>query len=108
MLPAWPRTSPQAGETARPYAKAYLEPGPANAAYHTQKEVTLELFKTFTTGIETVRDQKMAKALGPKSAAGKAAACPFWRSEPELRQHGGQSRERARAVRQGRLRASGA
>ena len=33
---------------------------PTNAAYHTPKEVTLELFKTFATGIELVRDQKLA------------------------------------------------
>jgi uncharacterized protein len=64
-----------------PYAKAYLDPGPANAAYHTQKEVTLELFKTFTTGIEAVRDQKMAKALGPKPEQARPQLAPFWRSD---------------------------
>ena len=64
-----------------PYAKAYLEPGPANAAYHTQKEVTLELFKTFTTGIEEVRDQKMAKALGAKPEQARPQLAPFWRSD---------------------------
>jgi predicted lipoprotein len=63
-----------------PYAKAYLEPGPANAAYHTQKEVTLELFKTFTTGIEAVRDQKMAKVLGAKPEQARPQLAPFWRS----------------------------
>ena len=64
-----------------PYAKAYLEPGPADAAYHTQKEVTLELFKTFATGIEIVRDQKMAKALGAKSEQARPQLAPFWRSD---------------------------
>jgi predicted lipoprotein len=64
-----------------PYAKAYLEPGPANAAYHIQKEVTLELFKTFTTGIEMVRDQKMAKALGAKPDQARPQLAPFWRSD---------------------------
>jgi hypothetical protein len=63
-----------------PYTKAYLEPGPANAAYHTPKEVTLELFKTFTAGIETVRDQKMAKALGTKPEQARPQLAPFWRS----------------------------
>ena len=63
-----------------PYAKAYLEPGPANSAYHNEKEVTLELFKTFTTGIEVVRDQKMAKALGPKPEQARPQLAPFWRS----------------------------
>ena len=63
-----------------PYAKAYLEPGPANSAYHNEKEVTLELFKTFTTGIEVVRDQKMAKALGAKPEQARPQLAPFWRS----------------------------
>ena len=57
-----------------PYAKSYLEPGPANPAYHTAKEVTLELFKTFTAGIEWVRDQKLGKAARAKARAGKAAS----------------------------------
>jgi predicted lipoprotein len=64
-----------------PYAKAYLEPGPADAAYQTQKEVTLELFKTFATGIEIVRDQKVANALGPKSEQARPQLAPFWRSD---------------------------
>ena len=55
--------------------------GPDNAAYHTEKEVTLELFKTFVTGIETVRDQKMAKALGAKSEEARPQLAPFWRSD---------------------------
>ncbi|HSB58357.1 MAG TPA: imelysin family protein, partial [Methyloceanibacter sp.] len=62
------------------YTKAYLEPGPANSAYHTPKEVTLELFKTFTTGIEMVRDHKMAKALGAKPEQARPQLVPFWRS----------------------------
>jgi predicted lipoprotein len=63
-----------------PYTKAYLEPGPTNSAYHNPKEVTLELFKTFTTGIEAVRDQKMAKALGTKPEQARPQLAPFWRS----------------------------
>ena len=63
-----------------PYTKSYLEPGPANAAYHTAKEVTLELFKTFTAGIEWVRDQKFAKTLGPKLEQARPQLAPFWRS----------------------------
>ena len=63
-----------------PYTKSYLDPGPANAAYHTPKEVTLELFKTFTAGIEWVRDQKLAKTLGPKPEQARPQLAPFWRS----------------------------
>jgi len=63
-----------------PYTTSYLEPGPANPAYHTPKEVTLELFKTFTAGIEWVRDQKLAKTLGPKPEQARPQLAPFWRS----------------------------
>jgi uncharacterized protein len=63
-----------------PYAQAYLEPGPANAAYRAPKEVTLDLFKTFTTGIEVVRDQKMAKAFGAKLEDARPELAAFWRS----------------------------
>jgi predicted lipoprotein len=63
-----------------PYTKSYLEPRPSNAAYHTEKEVTLELFKTFTAGIEWVRDQKLAKTLGPKLEQARPQLAPFWRS----------------------------
>ena len=56
-----------------PYARSYLEPGPANSAYHNPKEVTLELFKTFTAGIEWVRDQKLAKTLGASPEKAKAS-----------------------------------
>lgn len=70
----------QGWQDGAPYTKAYLEPGPDNAAYHTPKEVTLELFKTFNTGIETVRDQKMAKALGAKLEDARPQLAPFWRS----------------------------
>jgi len=63
-----------------PYTMSYLEPGPANAAYHTPKEVTLELFKTFNAGIEWVRDQKLAKTLGAKPEQARPQLAPFWRS----------------------------
>ena len=63
-----------------PYTTSYLQPGPSNAAYHTEKEVTLELFKTFVTGIEMVRDQKMAKALGAKADQARPQLAAFWRS----------------------------
>jgi hypothetical protein len=70
----------QGWQEGAPYTKAYLEPGPANAAYHTPKEVTLELFKTFTAGIEMVRDQKLTKSLGPKPEEARPQLATFWRS----------------------------
>jgi uncharacterized protein len=63
-----------------PYTKSYLAPGPANPAYRTPKEVTLELFKTFTAGIEWVRDQKLAKTLGAKPERARPQLAAFWRS----------------------------
>ena len=63
-----------------PYTTSYLEPGPANSAYHNPKEVTLELFKTFNAGVEWVRDQKLAKTLGAKPEQARPQLAPFWRS----------------------------
>jgi predicted lipoprotein len=63
-----------------PFTKSYLAPGPDDPFYRAPKEVTLELFKAFTTGIESVRDQKLAKMLGPKPEEAKPELAPFWRS----------------------------
>lgn len=62
------------------YEKAFLGPVPEDPIYHAPKEVTLDLFKAFTAGIELVRDQKLGKPLGaaPEDAKPKLAA--FWRS----------------------------
>jgi len=61
-------------------SKSYLAPGPANQTYHTAKEVTLDLFKTFTGGIETVRDQKLAKMLGASAERARPRLAPFYES----------------------------
>jgi predicted lipoprotein len=62
------------------YEKAFIGPAPDNPIYHTQKEVTLELFKAFSSGIELVRDQKLGKPLGPSAAEAKPKLAAFWRS----------------------------
>ena len=62
------------------YAKAFLGPVPAGPLYHSAKEVTLELFKSFTTGIELVRDQKLAKPLGENPEHSRPRLAAFWRS----------------------------
>jgi uncharacterized protein len=62
------------------YEKAFLGPVPEDPIYHAPKEVTLDLFKSFTSGIELVRDQKLAKPLGPSSAEAKPKLAAFWRS----------------------------
>jgi predicted lipoprotein len=63
-----------------PFVKAYLAPAPDNPTYHAPKEVTLDLFKTFSAGIESVRDQKLAKMLGSKPEEAKPGLAPFGRS----------------------------
>ena len=62
------------------YAKAFLGPVPEDPLYHTPKEVTLELFKAFTGGIELVRDQKIAKTLGASPDEARPRLAPLWRS----------------------------
>jgi predicted lipoprotein len=63
------------------FTKTFLTPGPEDTLYHSPKDVTLELFKAFTSGLELVRDQKLGKPLGtsPETARPKLAA--FWRSD---------------------------
>jgi predicted lipoprotein len=63
------------------YEKAFIGPAPENTLYHTPKEVTLELFKAFASGIELVRDQKLGKPLGATAAEAKPKLAAFWRSD---------------------------
>jgi predicted lipoprotein len=46
------------------YEKAFLGPAPNNRLFHTPEEVTHDLFKSFASGIELVRDEKLGKPLG--------------------------------------------
>jgi predicted lipoprotein len=63
-----------------PFAKVFLDPTPADPAYHAPKEVTLELFKAFASGIELLRDQKLGKPLGAEPEEAKPKLAAFWRS----------------------------
>ena len=63
-----------------PFAKVFLDPTPSDPAYHAPKEVTLELFKSFASSIELVRDQKLGKPLGAKPEEAKPKLAAFWRS----------------------------
>jgi predicted lipoprotein len=67
-----------------PELKAYLEPGSGNSTYRSAKEVSLELFKAFTAGIEWVRDQKIGKSLGASAEGARPKLAPFWRSGPSF------------------------
>ena len=62
------------------YEKAFLGPVPEDPIYHAPKEVTLDLFKSFTAGIELVRDQKLGKPLGASPEDAKSRLAAFWRS----------------------------
>jgi predicted lipoprotein len=62
------------------YEKAFLGPVPEDPLYHTPKEVTLDLFKSFTSGIELVRDQKLGKPLGASPGEARPRLAAFWRS----------------------------
>lgn len=62
------------------YEKSFLGPAPDDPRYHSPKEVTLDLFKSFTAGIELVRDQKLGKPLGASPGEAKPKLAAFWRS----------------------------
>ena len=62
------------------FEKVFLNPAADDSYYHAPKEVTLDLFKTFSTGIELVRDQKLGKPLGASPAEAKPKLAAFWRS----------------------------
>jgi hypothetical protein len=62
------------------YEKSFLGPVPDDSHYHAPKEVILDLFKAFTSGIELVRDQKLGKPLGTSSEQAKPKFAAFWRS----------------------------
>lgn len=62
------------------YEKSFLGPVPDDPHYHAPKEVTLDLFKAFTSGIELVRAQKLGKPLGASTEQAKPKLAAFWRS----------------------------
>ncbi len=63
-----------------PYTMSFLKPGPDDPYYRSPKEVTLELYKTFSSGIEWVRDRKIGKPLGPNADRARPKLAAFWRS----------------------------
>jgi uncharacterized protein len=62
------------------FTKTFLSPYPDDLLYHAPKDVTLELFKALTSGIELVRDEKLGKPLGATPEQAKPKLAPFWRS----------------------------
>ena len=49
------------------YSRLMLEPSADNPVYFEEKEVTLELFKVFLNGLETLRDVRIAAPVGLRS-----------------------------------------
>jgi predicted lipoprotein len=62
------------------FTKDILEPGPNDPLYRAPKDVTLELFKVFTSGIELVRDQKLGRPLGVSIERARPRLAALWRS----------------------------
>jgi predicted lipoprotein len=63
------------------FTKTFLSPGSDDPLYHSPKDVTLELFKAFTSGLELVRDQKLGKPLGTSPETARPMLAAFWRSD---------------------------
>jgi uncharacterized protein len=62
------------------YEKAFRGPAPDSRLYHTPKEVTQDLFKSFASGLELVRNEKLGQPLGATSDEAKPKLAAFWRS----------------------------
>lgn len=62
-------------------SKIFLSPGPTDPLYRAPKDVILELFKAFTSGIELVRDQKLGRPLGESAERARPRLAMFWRSD---------------------------
>ncbi|ODR99912.1 hypothetical protein AUC68_01960 [Methyloceanibacter methanicus] len=63
-----------------PFTKSFLQPDPDGALYRAHQDVTLELFKAFSGGIERVRDQKLGRVLGESAERARPRLAAFWRS----------------------------
>jgi len=61
-------------------SKTFLTPGANDPLYRAPKDVTLELFKAFSGGIELVRDAKLGKPLGESPERARPRLAAFWRS----------------------------
>lgn len=64
-----------------PFTKSFLQPDPDGALYRAHEDVTLELFKAFSGGIERVRDQKLGRVLGESAERARPRLAAFWRSD---------------------------
>ncbi len=61
------------------FAAALIAPGP-DKPYHDDKEVTLELFKSFTTALQQTRGAKLNRVLMGNPQEAKPRRAAFWRS----------------------------
>ncbi len=71
-----------------PFTRAFLDPSPTDPLCRSPKDATLELFKTFSGGIERVRDPKLGASLGSTLERARPRVAAFWRSRSDIFQHG--------------------
>lgn len=64
-----------------PFTKSFLAPEADGALYRAPKDVTLELSKALSGGIERVGDQKLGRMLGKSAERARPRLAPFWRSD---------------------------
>ena len=61
-------------------SKRFLTPAANDPLYRAPKDVTLELSKALSGGIELVRDQKLGRPLGESLERARPRLAAFWRS----------------------------
>ncbi|MBC8049924.1 MAG: hypothetical protein H7X92_07240, partial [Chitinophagales bacterium] len=57
-----------------------LSPKPEHPLYKSSRDVKLELFKAFTTGLQHIRDVKLARVLADNPQNAQPKRAPYWRS----------------------------
>jgi hypothetical protein len=67
------------------FAAALLNPKPEHAVYKSSRDVKLELFKTFITGLQHLRDVKLARVLADNPQNAQPKRAPYWRSSLTLK-----------------------
>ncbi|MDX2263791.1 MAG: imelysin family protein [Hyphomicrobiales bacterium] len=62
------------------FADGLLNPKPEHPVYKSSRDVKLELFKTFITGLQHLRDVKLARVLADNPQNAQPKRAPYWRS----------------------------
>lgn len=62
------------------YAALFAQPAADNPVYRSQREVASEAVKAMSTGLQHLRDVKLAPVIGDEPDASRERRAPFWRS----------------------------